>query len=214
MGGTEVTQGEWKALMGSNPSYFKDCGDDCPVEEVSWFDAVKYANALSRRAGLEECYEVNGKNVRFKGLDCGGYRLPTEAEWEYAARAGTTRPFWTGRCLGTDEANYDGNYPLEGCSKGEYREHTVRVRSFPANPWGLYEVAGNVWEWCWDWYGKKYPRGTVTDPTGPSGGSIRVKRGGSWNNIARFCRSANRNLDDPGSRLNYLGFRLARTASE
>jgi len=211
MGETEVTQGQYRALTGKNPSEFKRCGDDCPVEQVSWYDAVRYANALSRKAGLVPCYEISGNTVGFKGLDCEGYRLPTEAEWEYGARAGTTGPFWTGRCLGTDRANYDGNYPLEGCSKGKYREHPVRVRSFAANGWGLYEVAGNVWEWVWDWYGE-YPYGTVTDPLGPSRGSYRVERGGSWDSNAGYCRSARRLIFDPGGRGSDLGFRLARTA--
>jgi len=210
MGETEVTQGQYRAVMGGNPSHFKNCGDDCPVEEVSWEDAVRYANALSKRAGLTPCYENSGWYARFRGLGCEGYRLPTEAEWEYAARAGTEAPFWTGRCLSTDEANYNGTEPLEGCPKGKYREKTVPVRSFAANPWGLYEVSGNVWEWVWDLY-EDYPRGTVTDPLGPSRGFGRVFRGGGWSSVGGYCRSAIRSYYF--SSKNYLGFRLARTAS-
>ena len=152
MGTTEVTQGQWKAVMGNNPSHFDECGDDCPVEKVSWDDVQEFIKKLSRMDGRE-------------------YRLPTEAEWEYAARAGTTTPFTYGRCLSTDQANYDGNYPLSGCDKGEYRKRTIPVGSLDApNAWGLHDMHGNVWEWCQDWYGN-YPSGSVTDPTGPSSGS-------------------------------------------
>ena len=190
---TEVTQGQWKAVMGNNPSGFKDCGDNCPVENVSWNDAQKFIKKLNE-------------------LDGGGnkYRLPTEAEWEYAARAGgTTTPFAFGKCLSTDDANYDGNYPLEGCPKGKDREKTIPVGSLKANDWGLYDMHGNVWEWCEDWHGD-YPTGSVTDSVGPEAGSGRVVRGGGWNNNARNCRSANRNNNSPDNRNDNIGFRLAR----
>jgi formylglycine-generating enzyme required for sulfatase activity len=189
---TEVTQGQWKAVMGSNPSYFKNCGDNCPVEKVSWEDVQEFIRKLNRKEGVDR------------------YRLPTEAEWEYACRAGTTTPFNGGNCLSADEANYDGNYPLDGCPKGSYREKTVPVGSFPPNDWGLYDMHGNVWEWCSDWYGE-YPSGSVTDPEGPSSGSYRVFRGGSWLSYARGCRSASRFLSAPGCRRDLIGFRLART---
>ena len=211
MGETEVTQGEWRAVMGTNPSRFSSCGDSCPVEQVSWLDAVEFANRLSRKAGLAECYRISGETVSFVGLSCKGYRLPTEAEWEYAARAGTTTPFWTGGNLTTEQANYDGNYPYAGNQRGQFRQKTVAVKSVSANAWGLYEVHGNVWEWVWDWYGE-YPSGPVTDPTGPSGGSYRVNRGGSWSGNAWNCRSAVRFRYQPGSRIYYLGLRLVRTA--
>jgi len=188
---TEVTQGQWKAVMGSNPSYFKNCGDNCPVEEVSWKDIQQFIRKLNQRESS------------------GTYRLPTEAEWEYAARAGTDTPFFFGRCLSTDQANYDGNNPLSGCSKGEYRKRTISVASFRTNSWGLYDMHGNVWEWCQDWFGE-YPSSSVTNPTGPSGGSRRVVRGGSWLNHARVCRSADRYSDAPGRRYAELGFRLLR----
>ena len=186
---TEVTQGQWKAVMGNNPSSFKDCGDDCPVENVSWEDAQEFIKKLSRKEGKE-------------------YRLPTEAEWEYAARAGTTTPFHTGRCLSTDQANYDGNYPPEGCAEGKYREKTVPAGSFSPNAYGLYDMHGNVWEWCQDWYGD-YPAGSVTNPEGSSTGSYRVFRGGGWYRYAVNCRSAYRGYDSPGYRSSDLGFRLA-----
>ncbi len=185
---TEVTQGQWKAVMGSNPSKFSDCGNECPVEMVSWDDVQEFIKSLNRKGE-------------------GTYRLPTEAEWEYAARAGTTTPFSFGSCLSTDQANYNGNYPLEGCSKGTYRQKPVSVGSFSPNAYGLYDMHGNVWEWCADWKGD-YPSGSVTDPTGPSSGSPRVIRGGSWSNIAQYCRSADRLSVTPGPRNYILGFRL------
>ena len=186
---TEVTQGQWKAVMGDNPSDFKNCGNDCPVEKVSWDDIQQFIKKLNRMTGKK-------------------YRLPTEAEWEYACRAGTTTPFNTGRCLLTNEANYDGNSPLKGCSKGKYREKTMPVASFSPNAWGLYDMHGNVWEWCSDWYGD-YPTGSVVDPVGLSGGSDRVRRGGSWINNAGDCRSAHRYYLTPGYRVSNLGLRLA-----
>jgi formylglycine-generating enzyme required for sulfatase activity len=193
MKATEVTQGEWQAVMGSNPSNFKDCGANCPVELVSWDDAADYANALSRREGLPECYS----DSTFSGLSCKGYRLPTEAEWEYAARAGTTAA--TYRNLDS-VAWYDKNSPS--------RPHPVGQKQ--PNAWGLYDMLGNVWEWTGDSW-DTYP-GTVTDPTGPAVGSYRVGRGGSWGNNARNVRAADRLEVPPGLRLYECGFRLSMTA--
>ena len=113
---TVVTQGQWKRVMGSNPSHFNNCGDDCPVEQVSWDDVQEFIRKLNRQEGTDK------------------YRLPTEAEWEYAARAGTTTPFYTGNCLSTEQANYNGNYPLSGCPKGENQTKTVRVGAFLPMP--------------------------------------------------------------------------------
>jgi len=186
---TEVTQGQWQAIMGNNPARFKR--DNNPVEKVSWNDAKEFIRKLNRKEGTNK------------------YRLPTEAEWEYACRAGTTAPFYTGDCISMDQANYDGNYPGSACSKGVYREKTVEVGSFAPNPWGLYDMHGNVWEWCEDWYGN-YIVGAVTDPKGPSSGSVRVLRGGSWSSDARYLRSADRGGDFPGFRYNNLGFRIVR----
>jgi formylglycine-generating enzyme len=185
---TEVTQGQWKAVIGSNPSWFSDCGDDCPVEQVSWNDIQTFITELNK-------------------LGQGTYRLPTEAEWEYAARAGTTTPFNRGNCLSTDQANYDGKHPLTGCPSGVYREKTLPVGCFAPNAWGLYDMHGNVREWVHDWYGS-YPSSSVTDPTGPSIGSRRVLRSGNWDSYARYCRSANRSYGDPDGRYYPYGFRL------
>ncbi len=197
MGKFEVTQGEWKALMGSNPSSFSSCGDDCPVENVNWYEAVAFANAQSQKEGLEACYTISGTSVSFKGLSCRGYRLPTEAEWEYVARAGTT-----GAYFGDVDAIawYDGN--------SGNKTHPVGKKQ--PNAWGLYDMSGNVWEWVWDWKAD-YPSGSVTDPTGPSTGSDRVFRGGGWFDNALNCRSAIRPYVSPGDRHDLLGFRLVRS---
>ena len=189
---TTVTQGQWQEVMGSNPSQFKDCGQDCPVENVSWNDAQDFIRKLNNQERTDK------------------YRLPTEAEWEYAARAGTTTPFYTGYCLSTDQANYNGIFYPYPCPKGEYRGKTVRVASFAPNAWGLYDMYGNVWQWCQDWYGE-YPSGSVTDPTGPSSGGSRVARGGSYNNRVALCRSAKRTYYTPDRRSFDVGFRLVRT---
>lgn len=188
---TQVTQGQWKAFMESDPPYLRCCGDNFPVEQISW----------------EDCQEFIRKLNRLEGTDT--YRLPTEAEWEYACRAGTTTPFNTGKCLSTDEANYNGNYPYKGCPQGVYRHKTIPVASFTPNAWDLYDMHGNVWEWCSDWYGE-YPKTAVTDPKGPDFGVIRVQRGGSWNYCAEFCRSALRIRRAPDFRIDFFGFRLAR----
>jgi formylglycine-generating enzyme required for sulfatase activity len=190
---TEVTQGEWEALMGSNPSYFKDCGKSCPVENVSWTDAVSYLNKLSDRERLPRCYDGND---RFVGLSCKGYRLPTEAEWEYAARAGTT-----GARYGDVDAVawYDGNSGSTTHPVGQKRP----------NAWGLYDMLGNVWEWTNDWYGD-YPGGTVSDPVGPASGESRVNRGGNWGLDAQVGRAADRGGYAADVRDDLLGFRPLR----
>jgi len=185
---TEVTQGQWKAVMGNNPSYFKNCGDNCPVEQVSWNDVQDFMEKLKLKDGRT-------------------YRLPTEAEWEYACRAGSDTPFVFGNCASADQANYNGDYPLSGCSKGKYRGQTIPVASFTPNAWGLYDMHGNICEWCQDWYGN-YLSDSVTDPIGSPSGSTRVARGGRWNDYAKFCRSANRYKNSSGNRNNFLGIRL------
>ncbi|MBC8328931.1 MAG: formylglycine-generating enzyme family protein [Planctomycetes bacterium] len=185
LGETEVTQAQWKKAMGNAPSNFK--GDDLPVERVSWDDCQEFL----RKAGE-------------------GYRLPTEAEWEYACRAGTTTPFSFGATISTDQANYDGNYTYGSGRKGVYRQKTTPVGSFPANAWGFHDMHGNVWEWCQDRYGA-YPSGPVTDPKGPSSGDSVVLRGGSWPYFPRYCRSASRFRLLPDLQYYFVGFRAART---
>ncbi|MCB0290740.1 MAG: formylglycine-generating enzyme family protein [Calditrichaeota bacterium] len=165
-----------------------------PVIHVSWNDAAAYCQWLSQKS-----------NARL--------RLPTEAEWEYACRAGTTTPFYTGENLTTDQANYNGNYPYNKNPKGKYPDKTTPVGSYPPNAWGLCDMHGNVWEWCEDWYDDKYydackQQGTVVNPTGPEKGSRRVLRGGSWRDVARNCRSANRSSYRPANRNHLIGFRL------
>jgi formylglycine-generating enzyme required for sulfatase activity len=196
MGKYEVTQKEYQAVMGTNPSSFK--GDNLPVENVSWYDAVNYCNALSKKEGLTPAYTVNGNNVTWN-KSANGYRLPTEAEWEYACRAGTTGPYSSGSSVGT-AGWYDSN--------SGSKTHPVGQKQ--ANAWGLYDMHGNVWEWCWDWYGP-YPGGSQTDPTGASSGGSRAARGGSWGSYARGLRSAYRFWHNPSIQATYLGIRLVRS---
>jgi len=192
-GGTHFWKGMWVKKAGiywENPDLVQS--ENHPVTCVSWNDVQEFIRWFNRKEGT------------------GRYRLPTEAEWEYAARAGTSTPFNTGKCLSTDQANYDGSSPLSDCSKGSYRETTVRTGTFAPNALGLYDMHGNVWEWCQDWYGT-YPPGSVTDPAGPSSGSKRVIRSGSWYFFERRCRSADRFGITPNRRSNNVGFRLCRT---
>jgi formylglycine-generating enzyme len=186
LGVTEVTQAQWRKVMGSNPSKFQ--GDDLPVEQISWEDCQQFL----QKAG-------------------GGLRLPSEAEWEYSCRAGTTTPFSFGATITPAQVNYDGNYPYGGGSKGLYRERTVAAGSLPANAWGLHEMHGNVWELCQDGY-EAYPGSGTEEPSRDTG--ARVLRGGSWFFNARGCRAANRDRFEPGNRNGNVGLRLARTLPE
>jgi formylglycine-generating enzyme len=186
---TACTQALWQAVLGDNPSRFK--GEDRPVENVSWDDAQRFIARLNELA------------------PDGGFRLPTEAEWEYACRAGTTTAFWFGDQVSPEQVNYNGDYPYAGGQKGLNRGETVDVKALPCNGWGLYQMHGNVWEWCQDWFGD-YPAETVVNPTGPARGGWRVLRGGCWIDLGGYARSAFHLDDDPGYRHANYGFRLAR----
>ena len=197
----EVTQGQWKSVMGGNPSSFDKCGDDCPVEEVSWYDAVEFCNRLSALEGLTLAYWISGKNVAWD-RSVNGYRLPTEAEWEYACRAGIETRFNTG--------SSDSDLGRAGWYHGNSGHGTHPVGQKAPNGWGLYDMHGNVWERCWDRYGD-YPRGRLADPDGPMSGSDRVLRGGCWGISTRGCRSARRCRSGPGHGHCDLGLRLFRS---
>ncbi|MEM0981653.1 MAG: formylglycine-generating enzyme family protein [Cyanobacteria bacterium P01_H01_bin.58] len=198
MGKYPVTQVEWsevaalpkiKIALEPFPSHFK--GDRRPVEQVNWYEAVEFCERLSQ-------------------LTQRGYRLPSEAEWEYACRARTQTPFHFGETISTEQANYDGNEAYGAGQKGEYRESTIDVGSFPANQFGLYDMHGNVWEWCQDCWHNTYQGAPVEGAAWTKGGSsdLRVRRGGSWSYFPRYCRSAFRvhgSLDD---RISTFGFRV------
>ncbi|MCP4699889.1 MAG: SUMF1/EgtB/PvdO family nonheme iron enzyme [Gammaproteobacteria bacterium] len=186
---TACTQALWQAVTGNKPSRFK--GPENPVEKVNWNDAQEFLQTLNKAAP-----QLN-------------LRLPAEAEWEYACRAGTGTPFWFGNNITPEQVNYNGNYPYADGQKGLYRKKTVPVKKLPCNAWGLYQMHGNVWEWCQDWY-SSYPQDTVSDPAGPDSGTDRVLRGGSWYNYGLYTRSALRNRCRPDYRFDQIGFRLAR----
>jgi eukaryotic-like serine/threonine-protein kinase len=190
MGKYAVTQEQYQAIMGTNPANFK--GEKRPVEQVSWDDAVEFCKKLSQKTGKT-------------------YRLPSEAEWEYACRGGTTTPFYFGETITTDLVNYNGNYPYGFAPKGQYRQQTTNVGIFPPNSFGLYDMCGNVWEWCQDVYNSNY-QGAPTDGSAWLSGSnkgIKLVRGGSWLTDGRVCRSADRFGNARADRNDVVGFRLA-----
>ena len=233
MGVYDVTQTEYEKVMGKNPSWFSATGGGkdrvqgmetsrfpvmargtgrvahrvqgmdtsrFPVETVSWDDAVEFCRKLS------ELLEEKGAGRV--------YRLPTEAEWEYACRAGTTTVFHFGNSLSSEQANFDGNYPYGGVGKGKSLQRTTTVGSYKPNAFGLYDMHGNVWQWCADWYGSDYNGSSPKqNPTGPETASGRVLRGGGWFNGGGYCRSANRRCSGPGDRSNDFGFRMAAVQS-
>jgi formylglycine-generating enzyme required for sulfatase activity len=211
---TEVTQRMYIQLIGKNPAWFTSCGGNCPVEEVSWVDAARYANALSKKEGYPECYKIKGETVSWpQGISCTGYRLPTEAEWEYAARGG-------GKSMdhpwGNTSASCHQAVLFEG--GGQKRDGCGRKSTWPVcskqrgnTPQGLCDMSGNVWEWVWDGYGP-YPSEAVKDPRGDESSKYRSFRGGGWKALSDYMRTYGRFSDLPGMRNYLLGFRLVRTA--
>jgi formylglycine-generating enzyme required for sulfatase activity len=190
IGRFEVSQEEWRDVVGTEPSHFADCGLTCPVEQVSFLDIQSF---LARLNAAEDGFV---------------YRLPTEAEWEYACRAGTVTPFSTGENLTTDQANYDGRFPYLSFAVGLLRGRPTPVGTFAPNAWGLADMHGNLWEWTSDWY-EPYPAGTAVDPRGAPSGEFRVIRGGSWFFDANSARCALRYTHRPADHGFSLGFRLA-----
>ena len=218
LGQTEVTKGQFNAFVSATHYQTEaETGDGCsswtgtawekdkkynwrtvgftqtdehPVVCVSWNDAMAYITWLNQKTGKS-------------------YRLPTEAEWEYAARAGTKTPFYTGACLSSTQANYDGNTPYNNCAKGDYKQHTVTVGSYPANAWGLSDMAGNVWEWTCSAYVANYDGSEKKCDSKNDANASRVLRGGSWYDLGRYVRSAFRDREGADYRNDYLGFRLA-----
>ena len=217
---TEVTQGQYKAFMGYNPSLYATCGNNCPVEHVNWHQAAAYCNELSKKKGKTQCYLCTGKgkeitcqetnSTKGSGIyGCTGYRLPTEAEWEYAYRAGTTKAFYNGdisACSGKETT-------LEKIAwyKSNAGGQTNPVAKKTANAWGVYDLAGNVYEWCHDLDQKDLGAKPVTDPVG-SGSAFRMTRGGSWDSPASYHRAAYRNHGGVAkNRFANVGFRCVRT---
>jgi len=233
MGKFLVTQAQYEEVMGINPSWFKDSnlpaglttGDKLPVERVSWYDAIEFCNALSELDGLTSYYIIdktqedpNNTNQydTVKWLvttnnSANGYRLPTEAQWEYACRAGTTTAFnWGTNLITSDQANYYASYvdPFNTVA-GVFLNSTSEVDKYAPNAWGLYDMHGNLFEWCWDWY-DEYPGMAQTDPSGAVSGDFRVLRGGYWLYDGQSLRSAFRDYGDPYFRGYDFGFRVVR----
>jgi formylglycine-generating enzyme required for sulfatase activity len=204
LGVYEVTQYEYRQIMGGNPSKFQD-SELQPVEQVSWFDAIKFCNKLSEREHRRPYYKIDGETVTILGGN--GYRLPTEAEWEYACRAPQDPDSATKHPFGDDDARLR-DYAWYGETFDKGKTHPVGGKK--PNRWGLHDMQGNVWEWCQDGYSEVYYQlSPKADPQGPASAPFRVYRGGSWSGIPWDCRPACRFGDSPGARDDFLGFRLA-----
>lgn len=220
---TEVTQGQFFSMMGYNPSNAPYCGESCPVEHLSWHEAVAYCSRLSYKAGLTACSSCtgSGKNLTCQEVPsysgqkiylCPGYRLPTEAEWEYAYRAGTKSAFYNGGITNCySGSGMDPNAEKIAWYKYNSGGDTHQVGQKKPNAWGLYDMAGNVWEWCHDWYQEDLGASSVTDPWGPSTGYYRLMRGGSWFRYPYELRAAYRYAHGGSSRHGSAGFRCVRT---
>lgn len=215
MSKTEVSQKEYQEIMGENPSDTK--GDDLPVTNITWYDAVEYCNKLSQKEGFTPCYTISGNTVTWD-RSANGYRLPTEAEWEYSARANTDTPFNFGDYVHNSDANCYNAYGYNNDASGNwvngsdaYLRKTVPVNQYSANDYGLYNIHGNVAEWVWDWY-SEYDSKSATNPTGSESGNAKVVRGGGWNDHPKHIRSAYRGVQPADVGLYSIGIRPVRNA--
>ncbi|MFH1130797.1 MAG: formylglycine-generating enzyme family protein [Pseudomonadota bacterium] len=216
----ETTQQEFKDLMKYNAAQFTSCGMDCPVETANWHEAVAYCNMLSAGKSLAECYTCSGSGsamtceeaTSYSGANvynCPGYRLCTEAEWEYAYRAGTTTALYNGDITNCTAADANAEKIAWYSDNSNYSTHSVGKKQ--PNKWGLFDMAGNVWEWCHDWYQEDLGTSTVSDPWGPSTGQYRVLRGGAYVEYSKLLRAARRTASIPGAWNKKFGFRCCRT---
>jgi formylglycine-generating enzyme required for sulfatase activity len=222
---TEVTQEQFQGALGYNPSKNAACGPQCPVDQVSWHESAAYCNALSQKQSLGSCYTCTGSGpsvtctvaAAYDGTsktiyDCPGFRLPTEAEWEYAYRAGSSTALYNGAltsCSHTDGADANADKIAWYYMNAGGKPHPVG--KLQPNAWGLFDLAGNVWEWCHDWHAEPLPTTPIDDPWGPSSGTGRVQKGGSWASEAQYLRAAYRRFAAPGVQYFNYGFRCART---